>query len=147
MIAPFNTLLLLGLGVAETQLLLLLIYVVPLFFFLLNLQRLFKEISAENRKLLPTLLWFAMIPLIGLLWQFFIIIKTAESLRLEFNKRNIQVEEKKPGFWIGLTYCVLFCCSIIPGLGLILGGIGLYYWVNYWIKMSDYRKLLKNMNI
>jgi len=146
MIAPFNTLLILGLGSAETQSLLLLVYIVPLFFFLLNLQRLFKQISEENHKIQPALLWIAMVPLIGLLWQVVIVVKTAESLRLEFNKRNIQVDEEKPGFWIGLSYCMLFCCLIIPGLGLILGGIGLYYWVNYWVKMSDYKKMLQTEN-
>jgi hypothetical protein len=60
-------------------------------------------------------------------------------LQDEFKKRNIKVSEEKPGRKIGLTYCILFCCSIIPLIGVIAGIAGFVCWIIYWVKINNYR--------
>lgn len=131
-----------GIGRAEIQLILLLLYIIPQVFYILNLHSLIMKVSVENRKIQPVLLWLAIIPFIGLVWQFYIVSKMAESLRLEFDKRQIENQHQKPGFALGLAYCILLCCGIIPVLGVVLCSISLFFWISYWVKMNGYKKLL-----
>lgn len=134
-----------GLGVPEIIILLFILAmaVVPAVFFLLTLQNTLKEVSIENRKMEPGMVWLMFIPLFGMVWQFIIVNRLADSLRDEFAKKNIKVMEARPGFAIGLTYCILFCCSIIPYLGLLTSIAGLVFWIIYWVKINGYREKLK----
>lgn len=115
----------------------------PIIFYLLSLQGTLREISIENRKMQPEQVWFSMIPLFGVIWQYFIVSRMADSLYLEFRKRNIQSPEQRPGYTYGIAYCILLTASIIPMLGFlaILGAA--VCWVIYWVKINDYRTKLK----
>jgi hypothetical protein len=42
-----------------------------------------------------------------------------------------------------LTYCILFCCSIIPGIGVLFGLAGFVMMIIYWVKINDYKNLLR----
>jgi hypothetical protein len=115
------------------------IIIIPQFFYVITLQKTIKEVSIENRQIQPNQIWFALIPLFGLIWQFIMVNKIALSLQAEFKKRNINIKDEKPGYTIGLTYCTLFCCSIIPVLGIFAGIGGLICWVIYWVKINNYK--------
>jgi hypothetical protein len=41
-----------------------------------------------------------------------------------------------------LIYFILFCCSIIPVLG-IFAGIGGFFCVIYWVKINNFKKELE----
>jgi hypothetical protein len=101
------------------------ISLIPMIFFLLTLQNTLNAISFENRKMEPSLVWLSLIPLFGLVWQFIIVDRMAGSLQAEFAKRGMATEEVRPGNSIGLAYCILFCCSLIPFLGYITSIAGL----------------------
>lgn len=138
------TLLFLGnLGVVEWLLMGVFIGIVPVIFYILSLQNTFKEISISNRKMEPGNVWLMLIPLFGLVWQFFIVDRLADSLKAEFATRNIVVDEDRPGYSIGLTYCILFCCGIIPVLGALASLGGIVCWIIYWVKINDYRTKLQ----
>jgi hypothetical protein len=92
---------------------------IPTIFYLLTLQNTLHEVSIENRKMQPGMVWLALIPLFGIIWQFIIVNNIADSLRAEFSQRNINVGEDRPGIGIGLAYCILSCCVIIPFLGIL----------------------------
>ena len=79
---------------------------IPLFFYLFSLRNTINKISIENRKIQSGQVWLMLIPLFGFVWQFFIVNRMAASLKAEFTKRNIQIEDK-PGFTIGIVYCIL----------------------------------------
>lgn len=137
-----------GLGIPE---LLILVFVIigigllPLIFYLLTLQNTLKEVSIENRKMPPEQVWLCLIPLFGTIWQFIIVNRMADSLKSEFIKRNINATEERPGFSIGIAYCVLNCCTVIPFLGVLSGLAGLICWIIYWTKISGYKlKLQQN---
>lgn len=117
--------------------------VVPMVFFLLTLQNTLKDISMENRKMEPGMVWLLFIPFFGLVWQFIIVNRLADSLRDEFMKKNIKVDEARPGFAIGLTFCILGCCSIIPYLGVLTSIGALVCWIIYWVKINGYKEKLK----
>lgn len=118
------------------------ISLIPMIFFLLTLQNTLNAISFENRKMEPGLVWLSLIPLFGLVWQFIIVDRMAGSLQAEFAKREMAIEEARPGNSIGLAYCILFCCSLIPFVGYITSIAGLICWIIYWIKINDYKNRL-----
>lgn len=139
-----------NIGAAELLIILiiLILSIIPLIFYLLTLQNTFNEISNENRKMSAGQVWLTLIPLFGLVWQFIIVNRMADSLKAEFVKRNIKVEEDRPGIGIGLAYCILYCCSIIPFLGILSGIAGLICWIIYWTKINGYKiKLQENRNL
>ena len=133
------------LGIQEIIILLvvMLLFVAPMIFFLLTLQNTLNAISAENRKMESSLVWLTLIPLFGLIWQFIIVNRVADSLKLEFVKRNILVQEDRPGINLGLAYCILFCCCIIPLLNIIAVFAGLICWILYWVKINEYKSRLR----
>ena len=140
---------LLNLGLGSYELILILVIlcisILPLIFYLLTLQNTLEKISVENRKMNPGEVWLSLIPVFGFIWQFFIVMKMADSLKAEFAKLNIPIIEDKPGYSIGLAYCILFCCGVIPFLGILSSIGGLVCWIIYWIKINDFKAmLLKN---
>ncbi|WP_319501416.1 hypothetical protein [uncultured Draconibacterium sp.] len=116
--------------------------VIPLIFYLLTLQNTFNAISSENRKMQSGEVWLTLIPLFGLVWQFIIVNRLADSLKAEFNTKNIIVDEERPGVGIGLAYCILFCCSIIPFVNFLTGVAGIICWIIYWSKINNYKMKL-----
>ncbi len=121
------------------------LFVIPLIFYLLTLQNTFNAISAENRKMQSGEVWLTLIPLFGLVWQFIIVNRLADSLKAEFDVKNIKVYEERPGVGIGIAYCILFCCSIIPFVNFLTGVAGIICWIIYWSKINNYRIKLKQL--
>ncbi len=66
-----------------------------------------------------------------------------ESLSLEFKRRNIKITEPKPGYTIGIAYCILTCCVLIPLIGPLLSVVGFVCWIIYWVKINDFLNLLR----
>ena len=116
--------------------------IIPLVFYLVTLQNTLKKVSFENRKIQPAQVWLSLIPLFGIIWQFYIVSRVADSLKLEFATRNVTIQEERPGYGIGLAYCILFCCSLIPFAGLVASVAGLVCWIIYWVKISEYKTKL-----
>jgi hypothetical protein len=114
----------------------------PLVFYLLTLQRTLKEISPENRKMPPEQVWLSLIPLFGIIWQYFIVSRLSDSLALELTKRNVYTEERRPAYNIGIAYCILISAVIIPYINILALLGGLVCWVLFWLKVNDYRMLL-----
>jgi hypothetical protein len=118
---------------------------IPLIFYLITLQNTLYEVSIENRKLPAGQVWLILIPVFGLVWQFIVVNAIADSLKAEFLKRSIKTDEDRPGIQIGLAYCILQCCSIVPFLGILASLAGLICWIIYWVKIHGYNLLLQQM--
>jgi len=131
-----------GLGRMELLLLIIPLCILPVIFYMITLQNTFKIISPENRKMEPGKVWLSLIPIFGTVWQFMIINRLADSLKAEYAKRNLPVNEDRPGVSIGVTYCILNCCTIIPFLGYLAGLGGLVCWIIYWVKINNYKQQL-----
>jgi hypothetical protein len=116
---------------------------IPLIFYLLTLQKTLNEVSPQNQKLPPGQVWLILIPLFGLVWSFIVVNRIADSLKAEFAMRGIQVDEDRPGYSIGLTYCILYCCSVVPFLGGLAALGGLVCWIIYWVKIAGYKTKLQ----
>jgi len=138
---PTLTFVLLGLiGIPELMIIgiiALLFSLVPMIFYLLTLQNTLYAVSPANREMPAPQVWLMLIPIFNLVWQFIMVNKITESLQTEFKEREIPSNEPFPGRTIGIAYCILFCCTIIPFLGTIAGLAGLVCWIIFWVKMSE----------
>ncbi len=133
-------------GVTEIMMILLVVFgiiLLPTIFYLITLQNTLHQVKFENRKMQPGQVWLCLIPLFGVIWQFFVVNGIADSLRLEFQQRNIKVDEERPGSGIGMAYCILECCSIIPFVGFLTSLPAFVCWIIYWVKISNYKATLQ----
>ena len=117
-----------------------LIALIPTIFYLLTLQNTLLKVSPENRKMPPGQVWLTLIPLFGIVWRFIVVNKIADSLQAEFAKRNIRVKEARPGAEIGIAYCVLSVCGIVPFLGPFCALAALVCWIIYWVRIHEYQQ-------
>ena len=95
------------------------IIILPFVFYLITLQNVLKKVSPENQKMPPANVWLLFIPLFNIGWHFVVVAKVSDSLKAEFAKRGISVGVDRPAYGVGLAYCILNCCSIIPVLGAL----------------------------
>jgi hypothetical protein len=89
------------------------ICLIPAIFYILTLQKALNRCAPENRAMAPGLSWLLLIPLVNMVWHFFVVLNLAKSLGAEFQKRGI-AEEPQPGQKLGLIMCILMCSGIIP---------------------------------
>jgi hypothetical protein len=47
-----------------------------------------------------------------------------------------------PGQSIGMAMCICCVCGIIPLLGIFAGLAYLVLWIMYWVKISEYSRIL-----
>jgi hypothetical protein len=113
------------------------VFLIVTIFFLISLQRVLERCSPECRTMPPGQVWLLLIPLFNFVWQFIVVIKISESLANEFRKRGI-AREPEPGKTLGLAFCILDVCTVIPVLGMGAGIAGLICWAMYWSKISEY---------
>jgi hypothetical protein len=131
---------LLGLSIGMIILIVFAISLLPTIFFLLTLHRTFEEVSEENRLMPAGQVWLALIPLFGMIWKFIIVSRLADSLQSEFAKRGLESKEARPGYSIGMAYCILTVCGFIPFA--TLGA--LVCWIIYWVNIADYKNKLSS---
>lgn len=117
-------------------------FLVAYILYLVTLHTTLDRVSPANRQMSPGQVWMVFIPIFGLVWHFLMVGYIADSLAAEFRSRNIQVNEARPGYSIGLAYCILLACCIIPFLNFlaIIGAI--VCMIIYWAKIAEYKKLL-----
>ena len=115
-----------------------LIMLIPTIFYIITLQKTLNRCAPENRAMPPENVWLLLIPVFSMVWQFIVVGNIAKSLAAEFRQREIQTEEIEPGKSIGLAYCILNVCSIIPILGILSALAGLVCWIMYWVKIDGY---------
>ena len=113
--------------------------------FLLNLHKTLEAVSPENRKMEPGLVWLALIPIFYWIWHFFIVTNISESLKNEFQSREIQLPEEKPAYNMCLAYSILSIAVIVPFFGGLAGLAALVFMIIYWVKTSEYKNKLNNM--
>jgi hypothetical protein len=88
------------------------------------------------------MLWLLLIPLVGLIEHFFVVIGLAKTLSNEFRTRNIPNMEPLPGQSIGIAMCVCGACGIIPLIGLFASLAGFVLWIIYWAKIAEFSRVL-----
>lgn len=134
------------------QFLFLVLFFVPAILFLLTQQRTIRLIQRRNRRIEPGEVFLQLVPLFGMIWQFFVVIRLSDSIRKELGETTFSFEkvpvaysekEERPTYRIGIAYCILFCGYILPFIGSYLFLAGTVCWIVYWIRLARYKRLLE----
>jgi hypothetical protein len=119
-----------------------LFFLVPAIFYMLTLQNTLNKCAPASRSIEPGMVWLLLIPVLNLVWSFYVVVGVAKSLGSEFSRRGIPIVEPFPGQPIGIAMSVCGCCAIIPFLGVLAGLANLVLWIIYWAKIAEYSRLL-----
>lgn len=117
--------------------------ILPAIFYILTLQNTLKKCAPASRTLDPGMVWLYIVPVVNIVFHFFIVFAMANSLRNEFTRRGIPLPEPEPGQPIGLAMCISACCCIIPILGFLAALAHLTFWIIYWARIAEYSRALE----
>jgi hypothetical protein len=127
-------------------------------YFIISLQKLLSQISPQNRTIQKQALWYLLIPIFNLLWNFNVMNKIAYSLRLEYYSLGLNFPNN-PTSTIGIMWA--FSSSfylIIPlvplstdlkmpisvfATFLYLLSVGLFF--AYWSAIVEHQKILNSI--
>jgi len=93
-------------------------------FYLLTLQKALSRVARHNRLMEPGLVWLSLIPLVGLVWSFFIATRIPDSLRNEFRERGMD-DLSDYGKRIGLANAIL---GVVLSAAAVLSSIAPSVW-------------------
>jgi hypothetical protein len=147
-------------------------FVTPAVLFLITEYRVLTRVQRPNRAMLPGLIWLQIIPVVGQIWQFVVVVYIARSIRQEAEARmvdsitdllgpDLAVQLKRyPTTGLGIAYCVLITLAIFlnlfstPGenfIQLTVPGImslaGIICWIIYWVRLAECSKILRRFSI
>jgi uncharacterized membrane protein len=135
-------------------------------FFLITLQTALSRCRPRSRTMEPGMVWLMFVPLFNFVWQFLMVSKVGDSLKREFEDRDLDDRSdygKTLGLWWAATgvigVVVSWLGSIVEianqgnggrgggGLGTILSAplsiASLVLMIVYWVKIAGYSKQLK----
>ena len=69
-------------------------------FFLLNLMETLRRVSYENRRMTPGLVWLIIIPVFGVAWFIYTVLRVTDSLRAEYRSRGWQLTPTSATAWV-----------------------------------------------
>ncbi len=111
--------------------------IVVAIFYILTLSRALEKCAPQHRTMQPGMTWLLLIPLVNIVWNFFVVLALSESLGNEFRARGIPAPPE-PGKGLGLAMCICACVSFIPPAGLA----HLILWIIYWVKIAEFSRML-----
>lgn len=99
----------------------------------------FNAIPQEYRKQEPGMVWLLLIPVFSLVWNFFVYPKLAESYQAYFAAQG-RADVGDCGRQIGLIYCILAACCIIPYVNALAGPAALVLLILFLVKAYELKK-------
>jgi hypothetical protein len=118
------------------------LFLLPGVFYILTLQKALNKCAPQFRTIEPAMCWLSLVPLVNLVWNFFLVLGVANTLNNEFAHRGAPVAFEKPGQNIGIAMCVCAVCSVIPFLGFLAAIASFVLWIVYWVKIAEFSRLL-----
>lgn len=130
---------------------------IPGIIYLRTLEKALLRCSTETRTMSPTLVWLTLVPFVGLMWQYYVVINVAKSLGKEYKNRGLTVDNNA-GLGSGLVMCTLGIItpvfsalrevdSFYAIITLVSAIIALISWGVYWVKISGFSAKLELLNI
>jgi hypothetical protein len=115
--------------------------------FLLTLRNTLRLVKPENQSILPNQVWIVLIPVVGLFWAFIVVTRLAYSLDDEFQSRGM-AQDSASGRSVGIAFLICnLLANILNYISAVLGGLvflaAIVLFIIYWVKIADYKKLLK----
>lgn len=99
------------------------------------------RIPAQYRQLEPWHAWLLLIPLWGLIWNFFVYARLSRSMGAALAAQGTPAADDC-GAQLGQTYSICCILSLIPFIGGIAGVVALVVWIMYLVKITGLKKRL-----
>ncbi|MBI3511750.1 MAG: hypothetical protein HY064_13905 [Bacteroidetes bacterium] len=112
---------------------------------LMAMYRSLETIDPVVRKMPPANVWLTMIPLFGFVWQFIVANAVTEGLKEEFTRRGVIIRDSKPGNASGLSANILFCCTLIPLFGILIGVASFIPRIIHLFRIKNYTAQLQHV--
>lgn len=152
------------------QIALLLAFVIPAILFFLAQQKTLYVISPENRAMSPESVWLQLIPFFGIVWQFLVVVRIAQSIYKEMESKivnsilddsqvQIKETEESPTFTVGIAYCIFTTLGVSIGyytinspsylglIGSLFFLIGMVCWIIYWVRLVKTKNKLVRISV
>ena len=100
--------------------------------FALTVRMLLEACAPESRTLKPGSVWWLIVPLVNVGFQFVVVLRVATTLVNEHQRRQRQ-GAPETGKEVGLAACIAGVASLVPGLGPIAAVVCLGCWIYYWV--------------
>jgi hypothetical protein len=104
----------------------------------------FTAVPAEHRKMEPTHVWFLMIPLFNVVWNFFVFPRLSDSFRSYFDKKPEEEVTGDCGKQLGIVYSSCIAATLIPCVNFVAGPVALVILIVYLIKANELRAKVLN---
>jgi len=118
---------------------------IPKIFYILTLSNVLNKCHPMVRKIEPGMCWLYIVPIVGIVWHFFMVAGVADSLGAEFYRRGTPSPDPRPAYSLGLACCICGACSVLPLINLLTLPTQLVLWILYWVKISEYSRRLDYM--
>jgi len=127
------------------------IFLIPYIFFIRTQYSTLEAIQPENRFMKPFEVWLQLIPVFGLLWQFVVVGRIADSIQRQYQEHKEssflgigtgdlqEMIQERVTYTTGFSYSVLLILSFIPVIGFIIGIPMLILWITYWRQLIKHR--------
>lgn len=121
--------------------LIILLVLLPAVLYLLSLQRAMEAVDAELRPMAPGLVWLLLIPLVNIVWMFFVVghLKTGYT---KMSAAGRLTAASDGGYGIGLALAICSAATLVPFLGM-LALPALVLWIVHWVQVSKARGLVR----
>jgi SH3-like domain-containing protein len=90
-------------------------------FYMVDIQRAMDALPPDNRPFPGATIWLALLPMMGVIWQFIFLFSLSLAIQREFTRRRVR---EGSGFGLVSAQVVMSCLTFVPSLFLSLGDIG-----------------------
>jgi len=88
--------------------------------------------APESRTMQPNSVWWLLVPLVNIVFEFVVVLRVASTLVNEHQRRQRQ-GTPETGKEVGLAACIAGVAGLVPGLGPIACVVCLGCWIYYWV--------------
>jgi hypothetical protein len=118
--------------------------ILPWTFFCLSLQKSL-TLTRSAHDVSPGLVWLLFIPVFSFGWQFYIINNVTKGIKDTL--RKYEIEDQSCGWGMGLTVCILACCTMIPIVNWLAIPAYITCLIIYWVQLAGYNRKINDLTI
>ena len=110
--------------------------------FALTVRMLLEACAPQSRAIQPGSVWWLLVPLVNIVFQFVVVLRVAATLVNEHQRRQLQ-GLPETGKEVGLAACISGVAGLVPGLGPIAGVVCIGCWIYYWVLLRRITRQLQ----
>lgn len=100
-----------------------------------------RRVPEPYRQIAPPLVFLLLVPLLNLVWLFYVVIKVSQSFQKYFASQQ-RTDVGDCGYNIGLGWAIASVCSLLPLLHLLAALVALVLMVLYLVKVTQLKGMI-----